>query len=61
MGVIKVKEEFLKKEYSLRSKLLLKHINILQKNSIKKIETETEGVVGKMKNPVTLEIFSKIV
>ena len=55
-------EEFLKKEHSLRSKLSLKKANKYStKNSITKIETEIEGVVGKVKNPLTVEIFSKIV
>ena len=55
-------EEFLKKEHSLRSKLSLKKANKYStKNSITKIETEIEGVVGKVKNPVTVEIFSKTV
>ena len=57
-----VQEEFLKKEHSLRSKLSLKKANKYStKNSITKIETEIEGVVGKVKNPVTVEIFSKTV
>ena len=52
----KVREEFLKKEQSLRSKLLLKKATKYStKKSIRKRETEIEGTVAKVKNPVTVE------
>ena len=52
----KVWEEFLKKEQSLRRKLLLKKATKYStKKSIRKCETEIEGTVGKVKNPVTVE------
>ena len=56
----KVREEFLKKEHSLRSKLLLKKANKYStKKSIRKRETEIEGAVAKVKNPVTVEDLLK--
>ena len=57
----KVREEFLKKEYSLRSKLLLKKGNKYStKKSITKLETEIEGAVAKVKNHVTVEDLLKV-
>ena len=44
----KVREEFLKNEHSLRSKLLLKKANKYStEKSIRKLETEIEGAVAK--------------
>ena len=53
----KVGEEFLKKQNSLRSKLLLRKANILQKKSIRKLEIKLESAVAKVKNLVTVEDF----
>ena len=56
----KVREEFLKKEHSLRSKSLLKKANKYStKKSTRKLETEIEGAVAKVKNPVTVEDLFK--
>ena len=49
----KVWEGFLKKEHSLRSKLLL------TKKSIRRLEIEIEGAVAKVKNPVTVKDLVK--
>ena len=56
----KVREEFLKSEHSLRSELLLKKANkYFTKKSIRNLETEIEGAVAKVKNPVTVEDLLK--
>ena len=48
----KVREEFLKKQHQLEAKKTNKYST---KKSIRKIETEIEGAVDKVKNPVTVE------
>ena len=51
----KVREEILKKEHSLISKLLLKKANKhFSKKSTGKLETEIEGAVAKVQNTVTV-------
>ena len=56
----KVREEFFKKEHSLRSKLLLKNANKYStKKSNGKLETEFESAAAKVKNPVTVEDLLK--
>ena len=56
----KVREEFLKKEHSLKSKLLLKKANKhFSKKSIGKLETESEHAVAKVQNTVTINDLLK--
>ena len=50
----KVREEFLKSEHSLK-----KANKYFTKKSIRNLETEIEGAVAKVKNPVTVEDLLK--